>query len=107
MTGALGVGGFMLRLGRTARALGCFALAAALGCALVWARASWVEQPRLNRPVVTDVSGVVESVDHLAARGTVRLMIAPTDKQLPPHVRVSIEEDKFPAGIAADAVISV
>src|SRR5213082_1129955 len=36
---------------------GWFALAAALGCGLVWARGTWVELPRLSRPVVTDVSG--------------------------------------------------
>jgi competence protein ComEC len=107
MAAALGVGGFVLGAGRTGRALGWFALAATLGCALVWSRAMWVEQPRLGRAVVTEVSGRVESVDHLAARGTVRLMVAPADPKLPPHVRVSIDEDKFPAGIAPGAVISV
>jgi competence protein ComEC len=104
---ALALGGFVLGAGRCGRALGWFALAASLGCALVWARAVWVEQPRLTHAVVTDVSGHVESVDHLAARDTVRLMIAPSDFALPPHVRVSIDEDKFPAGIAPGAVISI
>jgi competence protein ComEC len=104
---SLGFGGFVLGPGRTGRALGWFAFAAFLGCGLVWARASWVEQPRLPHPVVTDVSGRVESVDHLAARDTVRLMITPTDPELPPHVRVSMDEDKFPAGIAPGALISI
>ena len=34
-------------------------------------------------------------------------MIAPRDGRLPPHVRVSVDEDKFPAGIAAGAQVSV
>src|SRR5690242_16736858 len=101
------VAGFVWGQGRAGRALGWFALAATLGCALVWARAVLVEQPRLGRPVVTDVSGRVESVDHLAARDTVRLLIAPGDTALPPHVRVSIDEEKAPQGLAPGARVSV
>jgi len=107
LTAGLALAGFVVGTGRAGRALGWFAFAAALGCALVWARAFWVEQPRLKHPMVTEVSGRVETVDHLAARDTVRLMIAPSDAQLPPHVRVSIDEDKFRPGIAPGAEISV
>src|SRR3954463_15772438 len=39
---------FLAGSGRTGRALGWFALAATLGCALVWARANWVAEPRLS-----------------------------------------------------------
>jgi competence protein ComEC len=99
--------GMAFGTGRTGRAFGWFALAAMLGCALVWGRAVRVEQPRLSRPLVTDVTGEVRSVDHLAARDVVRLMIAPRDPALPPNVRVSIDEDKFPIGIAPGAMISV
>src|SRR5690242_14368521 len=60
--------GLIVGSGRTGRAITWFALAAALGCALVWVRAVWVEQPRLRHPIVTQVTGRVESVDHLAAR---------------------------------------
>jgi len=56
------VAGFGLVVGRAGRALGWFVLAAMLGCALVWARAHGVEQPRLGRPVVTEVSATVQSV---------------------------------------------
>jgi competence protein ComEC len=101
------LGSFVLGTGRAGRALGWFALAASLGCSLIWVRALWVEQPRLRHPLVTEVTGDVESVDHLAARETVRLMIAPSGGHLPPHVRVSIDEDKFPAGIAPGAKISL
>jgi competence protein ComEC len=93
--------------GRGGSALGWFSLAALAGCALVWARADWVALPRLERPVVADVGGRVEAVDHLAARDTVRLLVAPADATLPPHVRVTIDEDSFPAGVAPGAAISV
>jgi len=101
------VAGFVLLGGRSGRALGGFALAATLGCGLVWMRSTWVEQPRLARPVVTDLSARVDGVDYLAARDAVRLTLAPRDPALPPHVRVSIDEDQFPAGIAAGAEIRV
>src|SRR3954467_10566224 len=49
---ALAVIGFALGRGRAGRSLGWFALAALLGCALVWARSAWVAEPRLSRPTV-------------------------------------------------------
>jgi competence protein ComEC len=97
--------GFVLGSGRTGRALGWFALAATLGCALVWARAAWVAEPRLERPVVTELNATVGSVEHLAARGTVRLLLKLQDQALPPLVRVSIDEEEFPKGIAPGAEI--
>jgi len=105
LTAALGLAGFALGNGRAGRALGWFALAATVGCALVWARSDWVAQPRLSRPVVTDVAGRVESVDYLAAKQAVRLLVRPSDPRLPPQVRISIDQDKFPAGIARGAAI--
>src|SRR5437588_747477 len=99
--------GFTLAPGRAGRALGWFALAATLGCGLVWARAEWVAQPRLERPVVADVAATVQSVQHLAARDTVRLLLRPSDPLLPPNVRISIDEDKFPGGSAPGAEIKV
>src|SRR5689334_16786727 len=57
--------GVVLESGRSGGAMGWFALAAALGCGLVWTRSEWVAQPRLEHPIVTDVTGRVEAVDHL------------------------------------------
>ena len=92
---------------RAGRALGWFALAATLGCGLVWARSAWVAQPRLDRPQVTQFTASVASVDYLAARQSVRLLLKPPNGALPPLVRVSIDDDKFPAGIAAGAEIQL
>src|SRR5689334_23012294 len=57
---ALAVVGFGMLGGRAGRALGWFALAGAIGCGLIWARSAMVEQPRLSRPVVAQVTGSVE-----------------------------------------------
>jgi competence protein ComEC len=102
---AIAVLGFALARERAGRAIGCFALAAVAGCTLVWVRADWVAEPRLEHAVVTDFSARVESVDHLATRDKVRLLMAPQGSTLPPHVRVSVDEDKFPKGIAPGAII--
>ena len=104
---AAALAGFAIGRERSGRALGWFGLAALLGCTLVWARSAWIEEPRLERPMVTEVAGTVETIDHLAARQTVRLLVAPKNAALPLHVRVSIDEDSFPAGIAPGAEISV
>jgi competence protein ComEC len=104
---ALTVAGFTQGRDRAGRALGWFALAATLGCALVWARSAWVAQPRLDRPLVAQVAGKVEAVDHLAARDKVRLLVRPSDGNLPPKVRILIDEDEFPLGIAPGSQIRV
>ena len=104
---ALGVTGFLLGRGRTGRAIGWFALAAVLGCALIWARAVLVAETRLDHSVVTEVAGTVETVEHLAARDKVRLLVHPDGQNLPPHVRISLDEAKFPAGIAPGSRLSL
>jgi competence protein ComEC len=106
-TMALGLAGFVFGSGRAGRSLGWFALAATLGCALVWARSEWVAQPRLERPLVTQFSAKVEAVDYLVARDSVRLTVAPEGGALPPRVRVSVDQDKFPAGVAPGARIDL
>ena len=104
---ALTLIGFGLASGRAGRALGWFAMAATIGCALVWIRSVAVEQPRLSRPEVVDIAGSVETVDHLATRNTVRLLVHPSGSALPPHVRVTVDEDKFSPAIAPGTLVSV
>ena len=105
ISAALSLTGFVFGTGRAGRALGWFALAATIGCALVWARSAWVAQPRLDRPVVAEFDATVRTVDHLAAKQSVRLLLRPASSALPPLVRISIDEDKLPAGIAPKAII--
>jgi competence protein ComEC len=101
----LSLSGFTLIAGRSGRALGWFALAMTLGCALIWARSHWVAAHRLERPVVASFEGRVETVETLVAKGTVRLTLAPADTALPRRVRVSVDADAAPTNIAGGAQV--
>ena len=103
--GGAAIAGFVVRGGRAERALGWFALALMLGCALVWARSAWVAAPRLDRPVITAFEARVERVEPLVAKGDVRLTLAPVDPALPPRVRVSIDAEDAPRRLAREARI--
>jgi competence protein ComEC len=81
--------------------------AAAIGCALAWLRSEQVAAPRLERPKVVAFQGRVEKVETLAARGAIRMVIAPNDSALPPRVRVNIDAEGAPAGIAPGAVVKL
>lgn len=107
MAAALAVAGFLLIPGRIGRALGWFALAATLGCALVWARSSWAAAPRLERPQVVTVSGRVEQIDTLIAKGQLRLLIAPDNPALPPRIRVSLDQKDASEGLAPGALVTI
>lgn len=107
ISAALALAGFSLRGGRAERAVGWFGLAMMLGCALVWARANTVAAPRLERPLVTEFQAKVEWVETRAAKRDLRLTLAPTDKTLPPRVRVSTKQDGAPNGIAKGAQLQL
>ena len=101
----LAVAGFGLGHGRFERALGWFALSAAVGFVFIWVRADWVAAPRLERPQVVSFEGQVERVETLAARDSVRLTLATDGEALPPRVRVNIPEESAKAGIAEGAIV--
>ncbi|MFL6734666.1 MAG: ComEC/Rec2 family competence protein [Sphingomicrobium sp.] len=97
----------LARGGRAERAVGIFSLAMALGCALIWVRATWVAAPRIERPIVATFQARVERVEQLLAKGRDRLTIAPTESRLPPRVRVTVDGNEPPAGVAAGALLQV
>jgi competence protein ComEC len=99
--------GFGLGRGRAGRALGWFTLAVTFGCALAWVRAEQVAAPRLSRPEVATFKARVERVEMLVAKGSVRLTLAPASADLPPRVRVSMDSDSVPGGLAYGASIRV
>ena len=104
---ALALSGFALRGGRLERALGWFALALTVGCALVWMRSEWVSAPRLERPRITTFEARVERVETLSAKGDLRLTLVPADPKLPARVRVSTKQEGAPSGIAAGARLAL
>jgi competence protein ComEC len=103
----IAIAGFATQGGRAERALAWFALAMALGCALVWARSQTVAGPRLNRPVIVTFDARVEKVEPLVAKGDVRLTLAPSDPALPPRVRVSAPAQDAPAGLGDGAQLRI
>ena len=103
----IAIAGFATQGGRAERALAWFALAMALGCALVWARSQTVAGPRLNRPVIVTFDARVEKVEPLVAKGDVRLSLAPSDPTLPPRVRVSAPAQDAPAGLGDGAQLRI
>ena len=92
---------------RAGRAAGWFLLAMAAGCALVWARAEHRATTRIERPQITVVSARVERVEMLAARGSVRLTLAPLDPQLPPRLRITAPDSVQQPGLAAGALVTL
>jgi competence protein ComEC len=95
------------RYGRLARAAGVGLLMVALGLACAWWRAERVAAPVLARPVVAMVTGRVEGLDRLAARGLVRVTIATTGGGLPARVRVNLAEADVPAALTVGAGVSL
>jgi competence protein ComEC len=100
-----------LALGRGSRiasAAAWLSLFAILGCALVWIRADSVAAPRLTRPQAAQFTAGIVKADRIAARGQLRLLLAPRGSpSLPPQVRVSVPLDKATPGLIPGASISV
>jgi competence protein ComEC len=99
--------GFANARGRFGRAVGWFALAATLGCGIVWLRSQEVASPRLSRPVISTFEGKVLAVEPLVARGSVRLTLRPADPKLPPLTRVNVRQEDMPAGLKTGANITL
>ncbi|WP_370714599.1 ComEC/Rec2 family competence protein [Sphingomonas sp. IW22] len=91
------------RGGRASRCVAIGAVAAAIGCALIWARAETVRAPVLARPAVVTLDAVVETVAQLPARGITRVTLQPGRDDLPPRVRVNIAADDVPDALVAGA----
>jgi competence protein ComEC len=109
--GALGVA--LERGGRFWRAVSVGGFAAAAGLGLVWWRAERVAAPVLGRPTVATFSGRIVRVEPLAARELVRLTLADVGMGegarglavLPPRLRVNLQEEDVPAGLAVGATV--
>lgn len=106
--GFAGVGGIafvLARGGRAGHAIGWFGLIAAIGLALIWWRAESVSAPRLDRPAMVRLAGIVERIEPQPAQERIRLTIAVSTPGLPPRVRVNVEPDRMPADVAAGATV--
>ena len=99
------VAGISLGPGRAGRAMLLGGLAMAAGCALIWWRSEHVAAPRLERPLVAGFAARVEKIESRAAKGDLRLTLAPSSETLPPRVRVSLPEADAPQGLGKGAMV--
>ena len=101
----MALGGISAGRGRTGRLLQYGGLAMAAGCALIWWRSDHVAAPRLDRPLVASIEAKVERLESRAAKGDIRLTLAPSGERLPPRIRVSLPEADSPSGIGRGAIV--
>lgn len=96
------------RGGRAARAIAWLCFTALIGCALAWARSDRVAAPVLARTTIVVMKARILDVSRLPAKEKVRLLVAPEAQiALPPQVRVTLDENKAPDGIAPGARIAL
>lgn len=94
--------------GRAGRSIGWGAGLAAIGCALIWAKAERVAPPRLTRTSVASFAATVATVDPVPARAMTRVILQPdAEAGLPPRVRVNIAAADVPAGLAPGARLAL
>ena len=93
--------------GRIGRAMVLGGVAMAAGCALIWWRSEHVAAPRLERPVVASFAARVERVESRAAKGDLRLTLAPSTEGLPPRIRVSLPAAEAPHGLGEGAIVQL
>jgi competence protein ComEC len=93
---------------RAARGILVLALAMLVGLAIIWAKASWVAAPRIDRPTVATFAARIEAVDPLPARDLVRLRLAPDPGAgLPPRVRVNVDAKELAAEVPVGSRIEL
>lgn len=104
---ALAASGLLLRDGtRIQRIVVAAGVLACAGCLAVWAKAMWIGEPPLARPLFTMMSARVLSADPMPAQAMTRLVVAPLARpDLPARVRVNVADKDMQSGIAPSAVI--
>lgn len=104
---ALGVsvGGVTWGRGRLGRALVLGGLALAVGSGLIWGRSAWVAAPRLERPAIAVIDAHIERVEHLVAKGDIRVTLAPSGDM--PRLRLSLPATDAPTDLSPGARIRV
>jgi competence protein ComEC len=90
---------------RWGRAIAIFALAAAFGCGVVWMKAERAGAPRLERGRMAEFNARIETVQKLPARKAVRLLVAPLDADLPPRLRINVDEEAATSTLQAGATV--
>ena len=90
---------------RWGRAVAIFAVAAVIGCGLIWSKAERVAAPRLEYARMAEFTAEIESFRRLPARESVRLVVRPVGTELPPRLRINVDEDKASEALQPGATI--
>ena len=90
---------------RWARSLSIFALAAALGCGLIWWKAERVAARRIERAQMATFEATVETAQRLPAREAIRLVVRPVGSELPPRLRINVDAEAASPGLVPGAAI--
>jgi competence protein ComEC len=91
---------------RLGKAVLLFAAAAALGCGLIWSKAERAAAPRIERARMAQFTATIETVQKLPAREAVRLLVRPiAEPELPPRLRVNVDEKTATAALQPGATI--
>ena len=94
--------------GRAGRALALFAIAALLGCALIWLRAERAGGAAPTRPQVARFAARIVQVEPLPARDATRLLLRPAGVAgLPSLVRLTVPQEDAPVGLMPGAIMVV
>ena len=108
MMAGIALAGMVVGAGRRfGRAVIVAGLAALIGMMAIWTRADWVAAPRIDRPVVAEVSGIVEAIERLPAREMVRMTIATDEAMLPRRVRINVDQADLLGPVPGGARIKV
>ena len=103
------------RGGRLGRAVALFALAAGLGCGLIWWKAERAGGATLSRAEVVAFTARIERVEPLPARESIRLTLHPLSvlpgegraaEPLPPHIRLTVPQENAVPGFLPGATLS-
>ena len=93
--------------GRGGRAVLIAGLAVAAGCGLIWWRAERVATHVLARPAMVDLRGQVLAVEPVPARGLTRLTVALATANLPPKVRINVDDGDLPTGLTSGSEVAM
>ena len=93
---------------RTGKSLGLFALAAALGCGLIWWKAERVAAPVLAHPQMAEFQARIESFQRLPAKESARIVVAPlAAPDLPPRLRINVDAADVTDALRPGAVVRI
>jgi competence protein ComEC len=93
---------------RWGRSIAIFALAAMIGCGLIWWKAERVASPRLAYPQMASFTATIVSVQPLPAQAMTRLVVQPARASgLPRRLRINLPQERWNDGYGPGAAVQL